>query len=450
MTRDAMIARIAELSTGPGVYLFKDARGRVLYVGKAANLRSRVRSYFAEKPTDRPNVELMMPKVADLDVVEAESEVDALLLESRLIKDIRPKYNIEQKDGKTYPYIEITTREDFPRVSLTREPAARGTRLIGPFTDPRGARRALQVMQRAFRFRTCSLDIRADDPKVRFQRPCLLFYIKQCTGPCAGRIDRETYRADIRTFIRFLSGKRRQIIRDLSARMQAAAEAREFERAADLRDQIAAIESLDKRGSLLAHPQPEVFYTDPTRGLERLKKVLRLDRLPRAIEGVDMATTGGGESVGAVVTFLDGKPFKSGYRRYRIRTVEGVDDYAMIREVVARRFSRLEREGAVFPDVLLIDGGLGQLHAALDAFETLTIEPPVVLAIAKREELVYRMGSSQPLRLGRTSPALKVLQYVRDEAHRFASHYHRILRGKRVLERSPRGRRRTRSPRDGR
>jgi excinuclease ABC subunit C len=387
----------------------------------------------------------MMPKVVDLDVVEADSEVDALLMEARLIKDIRPKYNIEQKDSKTYPYIEITTREDFPRVSLTREPEAHGTRLFGPFTDVDGARRALQVMQRVFRFRTCNLDIRAEDPALRFQRPCLLYYIKQCTGPCAAYIDRETYRTDMRTFIRFLSGKRRGIIRDLTRRMEAAAEARAFERAAELRDQIRAIESLDKRGSLVAHPQPEVFYTDPTRGLQRLQKVLGMDRHPRAIEGVDIATTAGQESVGALVTFLDGKPFKSGYRRYRIKSVAGVDDYAMVREVVGRRFTRLEREEAVFPDVLLIDGGLGQLHAALEAFQVLKIEPPVVLALAKREELVFAAGSDEPLRLGRSSPALRLLQYVRDEAHRFASHYHHILRGKRVLEGVPKRRKRRRS-----
>jgi len=444
MTRKDLTDRIAQLPTGPGVYLFKDARGRVLYVGKAANLRSRVRSYFSGRPTERANVDLMMPLVTDLDVLEAESEVDALLMESRLIKDIRPKYNIEQKDNKTYPYIQIMTREDFPRVSLTREPAERGVRLVGPFTDVRGVRQALQIMQRVFRFRTCNLDIDAGDPKLRFQRPCLLHYIKQCTGPCAGYIDRETYRVDVRTLIRFLSGKRKQIIKDLTTRMQAAARARAFERAAELRDQVRAIESLEKRGSLLAHPQPEVFYTDPARGLERLRKVLGLDHPPRAIEGVDIATTAGRESVGAVVTFLDGKPFKSGYRRFRIKHVEGMDDYAMIREVVGRRFTRLEREGEAFPDVLLIDGGLGQLHAALEALQALKIEPPLVLSIAKREELVYRMGADAPLRLGRTSPALKVLQYVRDEAHRFASHYHRILRGKRVLEGAPGPRRRKR------
>jgi excinuclease ABC subunit C len=445
MDRNGLLAKIAELPAGPGVYLFKDARGRVIYVGKAAHLRSRVRSYFAEHPTDRANVEVMMPHVVDLDTLTCESEVDALLTEARLIKDIGPRYNIQDKDSKSFPYLEIRVREDFPRVALTREPAPSGTRLFGPFTDVDGARRALQVMQRVFRFRTCSLDIRPDDAKRRFQRPCLLYYIKQCTGPCADLVSRDVYRLDVRNFIRFLAGKRAPVIRDLTARMQAASNARQFERAADLRDQVRALESLDQRGSLLAHPQPEVFYTDPTRGLERLKEVLGLDRVPRAIEGVDIATTAGEASVGALVTFLDGKPFKNGYRRYRIKSVPGIDDYAMVREVVARRFSRLEREGAVFPDILLIDGGPGQLSAALEALAALQIQPPLVLAIAKREELIYRMGGSEPLRLGRTSPALKVLQYIRDEAHRFASHYHHLLRGKRILDENAPHRRRKRS-----
>jgi len=442
MTDDPLISRVTDLPTGPGVYLFKDKAGRVLYIGKAASLRSRVRSYFSERPTDRPNVEVMMPQVADVEVIEAESAVDAMLMESRLIKDIRPKYNIEQKDGKTYPYIEIAVREDFPRVALTREPAERGTRLFGPFTDVDGARTALQVMQRIFRFRTCGLDIRADDEKRRFQRPCLLYYIKQCTGACGDLVSREAYRADVRALVRFLAGKRQRLVRELKAAMAEAADRRAYERAAELRDQIAALESLDKRGSLLAHPQPEVFYTDPTRGLERLRKVLGLEAVPRAIEGVDIATTSGSESVGALVTFLDGKPFKSGYRRFRIRDVQGVDDYAMIREVVGRRFARLDREGEVFPDLLLIDGGPGQLNAALEALAAIDVAPPVVLSIAKREELVYRAGQAEPLRLGAASPALKILQYVRDEAHRFASHYHHILRGKRVFnDDRPRSRR---------
>jgi excinuclease ABC subunit C len=369
----------------------------------------------------------------DVDFIEAESEVDALLMESRLIKDIQPKYNRELRDDKSFPYLQITTHEDFPRVEVTREPRTSGVKLYGPFLSAGSLRGAMQILQKVFKFRTCPLDIEADDERWRWFRPCLLASIDQCTAPCNLRISKEEYRKDIQRLKLFLEGNRKQLFDEMRSEMQAASAELKFEKAARLRDEIEMLESLRERGELKKHEQPEVFFVDPKKGLSGLQKILKLETQPRNIEGVDIAHLGGNETVASLVQFLDGLPFKPGYRRFRIRDVEGVDDYASISEVVARRFRKLRDDGDVMPDILLIDGGIGQLRKGLEAFEALGMKPPVVLSLAKREELVYVPGRDEPLRLSRRSYALRLLQYVRDEAHRFAQHYHHLLRRKRTL-----------------
>ena len=292
---------------------------------------------------------------------------------------------------------------------------------------------AIQILQRVFKFRTCPLDIEADDEHWRWFRPCLLASINQCTAPCNLRISKAEYRKDIQRLKLFLEGNRKQLFAEMRDEMQAAAKELKFEKAARLRDEINMLESLRDRGEIDKHQQPEVFYIDPQKGLAGLQKLLKLNAKPRNIEGVDIAHLGGNETVASLVQFLDGLPFKPGYRRFGIRDVEGIDDYASIREVVARRFRKLRDDGDVFPDVLLIDGGIGQLRKGLEAFELLGIKPPAVMSIAKQEELLYVAGRDEPLRLSRRSYSLRLLQYVRDEAHRFAQHYHHILRRKRQV-----------------
>jgi excinuclease ABC subunit C len=416
----------------PGVYLMKDAAGRVLYVGKAKDLRARVGSYFLKAAAEDPRTAPLVREIRDLDYLEAESEVDALLMEARLIKDILPKYNRELRDQKTFPYLEIHTHEDFPRVEITRTPQPRGTKLYGPFTNLRGLRGALVVLQKIFRFRTCSLDIREGDPRWRWFRPCLLASIRQCTAPCSLRIGKEEYRKDIHRLQQFLDGAKGPLMADLAAEMAAAAKELRFEDAARLRDEIHLLETLDERGELETHVQPEVFPVDPKKGLAGLRKVLRLAARLRTIEGIDVAHTAGSETVASVVQFIDGLPFKPGYRRLRIRGVEGADDVASIYEAVSRRFAHPGPDEVV-PDLLLVDGGKGQLHAAVHALEGASARPPTVVALAKREELVFPAGWAEPLRLSRHSYALRLLQYVRDEAHRFAQHYHHILRRRSTL-----------------
>jgi excinuclease ABC subunit C len=418
----------------PGVYLMKDAAGRVIYVGKAKNLRARAGSYFLKAAAEDRRTADLVREIRDIDYLEAESEVDALLLESRLVKDVQPRFNSDLKDDKTFPYLQITTHEDYPRVEFTRTPRQKGVRLYGPFTSAGSLRGAIVVLQRIFKFRTCTLDIDADDPQWRWFRPCLLASIDQCTAPCNLRISREDYRRDINRLKTFLDGGKKQLLVEMQAEMLEASSRLEFERAARLRDEIRLLQTLDQRGDLEEHVQPEVFLVDPKKGLAGLAKVLGLGSPPRVIEGVDIAHLAGNETVASLVQFIDGLPFKPGYKRYRIRTVPGIDDFKSIHEVVARRFSRLVREGASLPDIFLVDGGKGQLSAALDALESLGVTPPCIISLAKREEEIFLPGRSEPLRLSRDSYALRLLEYVRDEAHRFAQHYHHLLRGKRALE----------------
>jgi excinuclease ABC subunit C len=425
--------KIRKFPTGPGVYLMKDALGRVIYVGKAVNLRNRVSSYFNAAAAEDIRTANLIPDIHDVDFIESESEVDALLLEARLIKDVQPRFNQELKDDKTFPYLQVTVREDFPRVEFTRKPRLRGTKLYGPFTNAKKLRATIAVLQKIFRFRTCSLDIEDGDERWRWFRPCLLYSIKHCTAPCNLRITREDYRRDIRRLILFLDGKKARVVKELKAEMQQAAKEMKFEKAARLRDEIKALENLSLRGNLDEHVQPEVFYIDPKKGMAGLKKIFDLRELPRRIEGVDIAHLQGGETVASLVQFIDGLPFKHGYKRYKIRTVSGVDDFAAIREVVSRRFLRLTKEGESLPDILLVDGGKGQLSAAVAALEAVGSKPPLVLSLAKREEEIYVPGEPEPRRLSKHAYALRLLQYVRDEAHRFAQHYHHILRRKSTL-----------------
>lgn len=417
----------------PGVYLMKDQAGVVIYVGKAKNLRSRASSYFLKAAQQEQRTATWVNDICDIDYLECESEVDALLAESRLIKDVQPKHNKEQKDDKSFPYLMITTREDFPRVELTREPPTSGVKLYGPFASAGALRGALQALQKIFKFRTCSLDIDADDPRWKWFRPCLLASIRQCTAPCNLRISKEEYKQDIRRLQTFLEGGQKRLLKDMRQEMQEAAKELNFEKAARLRDEISMLERLDERGELETHAQPEVFYIDPKKGLAGLQKVLKLEKQPRVIEGVDIAHLGGNETVASLVQFIDGLPFKPGYRRYKIQQVEGVDDFRSIHEVVSRRFRRLSDANDTFPDLLLIDGGKGQLNAALAAFRDQGLEPPTLLSLAKRDEEIFLPGQAEPLKLSRHAFGLRLLQYVRDEAHRFAQHYHHILRNKSQL-----------------
>jgi excinuclease ABC subunit C len=435
-----LLQKARNLPPVPGVYLMKDAQGRIVYVGKASRLPDRVSSYFVPSADLGFKKQPMLDIVEDFDIVECEGEWEALLAENRLIKDIRPRFNVRLTDDKTFPYLAITMREDFPRIFITRTPTApelKGAKIFGPFTAVGALREAIQLLQRIFKFRTCSLDIVEGDEKLKHFRPCLLYNIGQCTAPCAAKIAREPYRIDIDHFTRFLESKRSVMLREMRAEMQQAAKDLQFEHAARLRDQIKAIEKLEQRGHRDQNWQPETesMHIDPRKGLRSLQKTLEMDQPIRAIEAIDIAHLQGGETVGSKVTFVDGRPLKNEYRRYRIKSVEGGnDDYASIREVVSRRYREAGEGHELYPDIILIDGGLGQLHAALEAFQQLDVKPPMVISLAKKEELIFVQDRSEPIRLGRDNLGLRLCQSIRDEAHRFAQHYHHILRRKKTLE----------------
>lgn len=440
-----LLAKARALPKVPGVYLMKDAKGVVIYVGKAANLPDRVSSYFIPSAALGARKEPMLDRVVDFDILECEGEWEALLTENRLIKDLKPRFNVRLVDDKTFPYLAVTQREDFPRVFVTRnpgDPELKGARIFGPFTNAGALRDAIQILQRVFKFRTCKLDIIDGDEKNKFFRPCLLYAINQCTAPCAAKIGKDAYGADVDRFVRFLDTKRSVMLREMENEMNAAAEGMQFERAAVLRDQIKAIQKLDERASKSDgwQPETEISYLDPEKALASLQRTLGLEEPIRCVEGIDIAHLQGGETVGSKVCFVDGRPFKNEYRRYKIETVKNLaggrsnDDYSSIREVVSRRYREAGEGHELYPEVILIDGGLGQLHAAMEAFAQLNIKPPMVISLAKKEELIYVQRRSEPIRLGRENPGLRLCQAVRDEAHRFAQSYHHLLRKKKTLE----------------
>jgi excinuclease ABC subunit C len=374
--------------------------------------------------------------VADFDFIQTDSEVEALLAENRLIKDIQPRFNVRLMDDKTYPYLMVTTGDEFPGVYVTREPRTKGVKLYGPFTSVNSLKEAVTHLQKAFKFRTCHLDIRDDDDNRRFFRPCLLHPIHQCTAPCAARISKASYRQDIDLLIQFLEGNKKRVVARLEKEMVEASKELNFERAARLRDEIKAINAIGARAKKgeQKYWQPESFVQNPKESIVELQSALGLAEPPRILEGIDIAHLQGGETVGSKVCFIDGVPFKDGYRRYKIKHGQGNNDYLSILEEVSRRYHEAGASNELYPDVILIDGGLGQLHAAMEVFQTMDVKPPMVISLAKKEELVYTQARSEPIRLARNHVGLKLLQYIRDEAHRFAQHYHHILRRKSQLE----------------
>ena len=407
----ALLERVARLPDQPGVYLLKDAQGEILYVGKALSLRKRVRSYFRPARALGARVARMVRLVTDLEVRQTASEAEALLLEAQLIKDHQPHYNVAFRDDKAYPMLKVT-REPFPRLQVVRRKQADGAVYFGPYTDATLMREAVQFMRRVFPLRTCNTF-----PKT----PCLEYHLGQCLAPCANYIDAKRYQGIVDDLIAFLQGRRDNLLRELARRMEQAARDERFEEAARVRNQMQALTSVivAKEKSLAAGP------------LEQLQAALKLPRLPRRIEAFDISNVFGAFSVGSMVVFSEGRPHKAHYRHFRIETVQGIDDYQMMREVIRRRYSGSLAMQLPPPDLVLVDGGKGQLSAAGAALAALAVTFPT-MGLAKRFEHIFLPGAQEPIVLLPTSPVLHLLQRIRDEAHRFAVTYHRRLRGKSV------------------
>jgi len=549
---------LAKLPDRPGVYLMKDARGRVLYVGKAQSLRSRVRQYWqGRRGSAAPlRIEGAIERVADVEYTMTDTVSEALLLEGTLIKRFQPRFNVRLKDDKSYPFIKITMADDFPRIERTRKLPQDGSRYFGPYASASSVDEAMNLIRRLFPFRTCTIDIQ--DGVRALPRPCLLYHIKRCQGPCIEAISKEDYRRDIDQVILFLEGRQEQVARALRREMSVASERQDYERAAALRDKVKAVERtmesqkmaafakvdqdvlgfareggeaavqlfairggktvgrdvflLENLGDepeeeamsafvkqyyatagsvpprvLIPRPLPDaaelvtllearrgrrVALSVPQRGegremmelaarnagetlareqarwladqgktlaaLEELAEALDLSSPPLRIECYDISTIQGTNTVGSMVVFEDGRPRSGEYRRFRIRTVQGTDDFASHREVLRRRFRRAlsGEEGSAeelrwrLPDLVVIDGGLGQANAARGVLDELGMADLPVVGLAKEREELFHPGNGVPVVLSATSQALYLVQRLRDEAHRFAVTYHRKLRAK--------------------
>lgn len=426
---DIIEEKLSLLPESPGVYIMKDSAGSIIYVGKAVVLKNRVSQYFQNSKSHSVKVRSMVARIADFDIIMVGTEVEALILECKLIKKYRPKYNISLKDDKMYPYLKVTIREDFPRVFITRKLVRDGSRYFGPYTDAGALKDCLKLLKRMFPLRSCR--------NIREGQSCLEYHIKRCLAPCIGRVSREEYRSMIRKVCLFLDGRTKQVETELKAQMERAAEELDFELAARLRDQLLAVQKLSEMQKLVSRPREDEFviqekvHAQTMGAVEELGRYLGLAAAPYRMECFDISHMQGSETVASMVVFEGGRAKKSDYRRFKIRSAEGKpDDFKSMREVTERRYGEADTD---LPDLIVIDGGRGQLSSALEIIRGAGHLDVPVVGLAKREEEIFREGEAEPVVLPRDSQALFLIQRIRDEAHRFAITYHRKLRGRRNL-----------------
>jgi len=410
--------KIRQLPHKPGVYLMHDKDQKVIYIGKAKSLRKRVSSYFRHSGFASPRLRSLVNSIADISVIRTETEAEALIIEARLIKKYKPFFNVELKMGERYPYLKITS-ESYPRLVITRHKEEDGGLYLGPYTRVGELRNLLKLIQRYFLLRSCKMDLARSRPK----RPCIDHSLGKCPAPCAGKCSRRVYRERVDDVILLLRGQSALLVERLRQRMEQASSRMDFEEAARHRDAIRAIWKIN-RNRVSAHLEEE-FDTLTWEVMNNLQAYLNLPVLPWRIDGFDVSHTGGKNTYGVVVVFEQGVPNLSLYRRFAIRAVEGIDDFRSIRETVCRRYEKVLEGKEPLPQLILIDGGSLQLQFAQDALRELGLKDIPVIAIAKREELIFLTSETDPLRLSEEDPVLKLLQRVRNEAHRFAIASHR-------------------------
>ncbi len=430
---DQIRSKVTQLPHKSGVYLMKDRLGSVIYVGKARDLRKRVSQYF--HPSRRMGWDLkfraLVDSIADFDVHVVRGEPEALLLEGRLIKEYRPRYNVSFRDDKRFLMLKVNLNDPIPRFTLTRLKIDDGARYFGPFPGSGPLRRTLNLVRHKFNLRGC----RPLTPGAHDHMHCLYAHIKVCTAPCVEKVTHEQYRMQVENACDFLTGKCAEMIAELEAKMEEASTGLDFERAAQLRDQVEDLRGTTRRTTRyrrLPHKLPVAI--DPDRDLAELSEVLDLPVAPARIEGFDISNISGTFMVASMVVFRNGRPATAEYRRYKMKNVTSQDDFACMAEAVNRRYSRVIREGRTLPDFILIDGGKGQLNMALTELVKLGINKIPVIGLAKEFEEIYRPGEKEPLRLDEGSGALKLLQRVRDESHRFANAFNAELRVRKISE----------------
>jgi excinuclease ABC subunit C len=413
MSSNKLKTKVDTLPEAPGVYLFKDNSGKIIYIGKAKSLKRRVQSYFTRYLSTK--TQALVSRIAGIEHMLSPTEMQAALLEAILIKEKQPQYNISLKDDKSFPLIKITG-EEYPLITICRQKEVKkqdNCVYLGPYVNAKLLRQALKVIRKIFGFRSC---------KKMPKHPCLYYRLKQCPAPCAKKISAQEYREIVKDIRLFLESRYEKLVDKLSSDMKAKSSQQKFEEAAKIRDQINALASIGEN-------KKHFTSSDET---EDLKNLIGLDRLPLRIEGFDISNISGKEASGAMVSFYRGLPDKNNYRRFRIKTVQKIDDCQMLREVVHRRYFRLIKENSTLPDLVLIDGGRQHLLAAEKELKKINLDLPVA-SIAKEEEHIYIIGRNTPIKLSVDTPALNLIRRVRDEAHRFARKYHHLLRKKKMI-----------------
>ncbi len=417
----------------PGVYLHKDRFGTVIYVGKALDLRKRVSQYFQSSRRNGWDLKFnaLVEAICDFDVHVVRSEPEALLLESKLVKEFKPRFNISLRDDKRFLMLKVNLNDPIPNFTFTRFKKDDGARYFGPFVNSVGLRNTVALAQKQFNLRGC----RVFTPGENDYKHCLYAHLKYCTAPCVGNVTREQYLEQVTAACNFLEGQCREMQSQLEVEMKRAAAAHDFEKAADLRDLIRDLNDTWKKTEKFARvPYTLQLSINPENDLVELAKILDLPAPPQRIEGFDISNISGTFAVASLVSFKHGRPDRANYRRFKIKTVVGQDDFAGMAEVVGRRYSRLKREAKPMPDLILIDGGKGQLGMACAELKKLGLEKIPVIGLAKEFEEIYLPDRSEPLRLGLANPAVKLLQRLRDECHRVANSYNAQLRLKKISE----------------
>lgn len=430
MIRQKLIKVIRKIPLDTGVYIFKDQKGQFLYIGKASCLKRRIQSYFRDSSLDS-RLEAMIKQIDKIDYFLCRNEIEALILESKLIKKYKPKYNIEWKDDKNFLYIMITN-EEFPRLAEARPPLKEDAYYFGPFVDAEALRKSLRILRKIFPYRTC---------KKLPQKACLQYFIKNCSAPCIGKISSSEYKKNIKEIVKILSGRLPELIKILEKEMQKEAKKKNFEKAAQLRDRINNLKSLNQS---IIFRSDSVKVENINNNLQELKNLFELKKAPRRIEAYDISNIAGESAAGSMVVFTNGLPDKKEYRRFMIKDVKGINDYKMIEEVLERRFKNFKINNSKFknlPDLILVDGGKGQLSIALNVLKKFNLDRDIfALGIAKkREEIIIVNRSTQNknlkykiIKLPKNSKILHLIQRIRDEAHRFAINYHLKLREKKI------------------
>jgi excinuclease ABC subunit C len=430
---EAIRKKLGTVPHKPGVYLHKDRFGTVIYVGKALDLRKRVSQYFQSSRRMGWDLKFnaLVEAIADFDFHVVRSEPEAFLLEGKLIKEFHPRYNVSFRDDKRFLMLKVNLNDPIPNFTFTRFRKDDGARYFGPFSNSGALRSTLALARRQFNLRGC----RVFAPGAADYKHCLYAHLKYCTAPCVGNVTREQYLEQVRAACDFLEGQCREMQGQLEVEMKKAAASQDFEKAAGLRDLLRDLKETTKKERKFERvPYTLPLSIHPQNDLAELAKALDLPSPPQRIEGFDISNISGTFAVASLVSFKNGRPDRANYRRFKIKTVVGQDDFAGMAEVVKRRYSRLQREAKPMPDLILIDGGKGQLGMACEELKKLGLEKIPVIGLAKEFEEIYQPGQSKPLRLGLNHPAVKLLQRLRDECHRVANSYNAQLRLKKISE----------------